>query len=149
MCTTRILDPPGPLQTERLPNGKRILIRPLMVRLEDGTTYTVPKGFVTDFSSVPAPARPIFPWSKVDVAGVVHDYLYWCRHADVTRRHVDAVWRELAGAGQHSLGAVRKWLGWSGLFVAGWWTHRKARQASPEQTTARGCPDGVAAGDGQ
>lgn len=148
MCATRILDPPGPLRIERLPNGKRRLLRQLVVGLEDGTTYTVPEGFVTDFSSVPALARPFIRWSKVDVAGVVHDYLYWCRHTDATRRHADAVWRELAGAGRHSLGTVNKWIGWCGLFVGGWWVHRKARQATPEQITARGCPEGVVAEDG-
>ena len=139
MSTTKILKDPGPLQTERLSNGKRVLLRPLKVKLEDGTIYTVPEGFVTDFSSVPALARPLICWSKVDIAGVVHDYLYWCRHADVTRRHADAVWRELAGAGTHSLSTPTKWLAWGGLFLGGWWSHRKARQASPEQTAARGC----------
>ena len=39
----------------------------------DDDPIVVPEGFVTDFSSDPI---GLLDWSKVDVAGVVHDYLY-------------------------------------------------------------------------
>ena len=67
-----VLTPPGPLQTERLPtNGNRVLLRDLLVRLEDGTDVAVPKGFETDFSSVPWFVRWTVDWMKIDIAGVV------------------------------------------------------------------------------
>ena len=69
MVATKVLDPPGSLQTERLSNGNRMLIRDLVVRLDDDTEITVPKGFVTDFSSVPGLARGFLHWSRVDIAG--------------------------------------------------------------------------------
>ena len=132
---------PGPLQTERLPNGDRKLLRNLVVKLDDGVTYTVPAGSITDFSSIPWLARPFIRWSRVDIAGVVHDYLYWCQQADISRRRADEVWRELAGAGQHSLDPIRTWLAWAGLVAGGWCTYSKARKATPTQRTERrGCP---------
>ena len=75
---TKVQSPPGPLQTERLPDGRRFLLRNLVVKLDDGTKITVPAGFETDFSSLPWRTRWAIHWTRVDVAGVVHDFLYWC-----------------------------------------------------------------------
>ena len=74
MAYTKMLDPPGPLQMERLPNGNRMLLRDLTVKLGDETEIIVPGGFQTDFSSIPRPARIFLHWSKVDIAAVVHDF---------------------------------------------------------------------------
>lgn len=129
MAKTKVRDPPGPLRTERLPNGRRKLIRNLVVRLEDGTTITVPHGFETDFSSIPAFARSFIDWSRVDIAGVVHDYLYWCPQAGIGRMRADGIWREIAGAGKHHANWLQQWLGWTGLLIGGWFAFRKARKA--------------------
>jgi len=38
----------------------------------------VPKGFVTDFASIPEPFRPVFSEkSAKSDAAIIHDYLYW------------------------------------------------------------------------
>ena len=102
---TTELREPGELQVERLPTGKRQLLRPLIVEIE-GKEFRVPTGFETDYSSWPALAAAavlatalafqflqpswawavaivvgvvgIFTprWSQIDVAGVVHDYAF-------------------------------------------------------------------------
>lgn len=47
-----------------------------------------PKGFVTDFASVPRPLWHILPkWGGYGVPSVIHDYLYWSQH--VSRRDAD------------------------------------------------------------
>lgn len=79
VSASRVLDPPGPLQVERLPDGRRKLLSPLHVDLCDQKhpfVVHVPKDFVTDFSSMPGIARVFIRWSRVDIAGVVHDCLY-------------------------------------------------------------------------
>lgn len=86
MADSRVKDPPGPLQTERLPGGNRKLLRRLVVQLDDDTILTVPKGFETDFSSIPRFARSFIDWSRVDIAGVVHDFLYWCPQEGISRK---------------------------------------------------------------
>ncbi len=52
-------------------------------------TYTVPKGFQTDFASIPKPLRWLFsPVGLHGKAAVLHDYL--CEYAtDLTRKEVD------------------------------------------------------------
>ena len=102
MSKTKVQTPPGPLQTERLSSGNRKLIRDLVVKLDGGPKITVPKGFEMDFSSIPWFARWFVDWAKVDIAGVVHDFLYWCpKHAQklgiTTRRRADDVWWEAGG----------------------------------------------------
>ena len=126
MVETKVKDRPGPLQTERLPNGNRMLIRDLEVGLGDGTEIKVPSGFETDFSSIPRCARSFIRWSRVDVAGVVHDFLYWCPRKDISRKRSDAIWREVAGAGEHHANWLQQWLGWTGLRLGGWRAHRNA-----------------------
>ena len=130
MTPTKVLSPPGPLQTERLPNGNRKLIRKLEVKLNDGNKITVPKHFETDFSSIPRLARSFFLWSKVDVAGVVHDFQYWCpEECKNSRKHADSIWCEVAGAGKHSANRFQRYLGWIGLRWFGWYAYRKAKKA--------------------
>ena len=129
MAKTKVQDPPGPLRTERLPNGNRNLIRNLLVELDDGTTIAVVNGFETDFSSIPRFARSFIDWSRVDIAGVVHDFLYWCPQKGISREQADTVWREMAGAGAHHANWFQRWLGWIGLRLGGWWAHRNARKA--------------------
>ena len=129
MVKTKVQDPPGPLRTERLSSGRRKLIRNLVVELEVGTTITVPDGFETDFSSIPRFARSFFDWTRVDIAGVVHDFLYWCPQEDIGRKGADAIWREIAGAGERHANWFQRWLGWTGLRVGGWRAFRNARKA--------------------
>ena len=106
-----------PLQTERLPSGRRKLTRALAVEV-DGRCITVPKGFETDYSSIPWLFRFVCRWSKVDIAGVVHDYLYNRAQGAVCRRCADRIWRQIAGSGTRRAKAYQKWPMWLALAVA-------------------------------
>ena len=53
------------------------LLAPLIYTASDGTTYTVPKGFTTNFASIPRIFWSIItPTGKWSNASVLHDFLY-------------------------------------------------------------------------
>ncbi|MCH9816714.1 MAG: DUF1353 domain-containing protein [Actinomycetia bacterium] len=106
----------GSLQTERLADGTRKLLRELIVRV-GADTIVVPEGFVTDYSSIPWFGRSLVRWSRVDIAGVVHDFLY--QSGQVSRERADEIWRITAMSGEHSANAVQAWLAWAALRVGG------------------------------
>jgi hypothetical protein len=59
----------------------------------DGTRmYTVPKGFVTDFASIPRFLWPLFNPNefKVIPPAILHDYLYYCPNG-ISRAEVDSI----------------------------------------------------------
>ncbi|HVS30109.1 MAG TPA: DUF1353 domain-containing protein [Thermoanaerobaculia bacterium] len=66
-----------------------MLVEPLKYRI--GTTVhviEVPKGFVTDFASVPPILSPVLPpTGRYLAAAIVHDFLYWDQTCD--RRDAD------------------------------------------------------------
>ena len=145
MSKTKVQTPPGPLQTERLSSGNRKLIRDLVVKLDGGPKITVPKGFETDFSSIPWFARWFIDWAKVDIAGVVHDFLYWCpKHAQklgiTTRMRADDVWWELAGAGAYCANRLQRGAGWCALRLCGWRALRKAHRIGGRTCTPQPSP---------
>lgn len=115
MTTSSIMS--GPLQTERRPDGNRRLLRALEVKVGD-SRIRVPASAVTDFSSIPWFARFLVRWSKVDVAGVVHDRLY-ATH-ETSRARADEFWRVIARSGAHSANAFQAWTCWLGLRAFGW-----------------------------
>ena len=81
-----------PLQVERgARRFGRKLTRPLVVKGLTGgykKRIAVPIGFSTDYSSIRS-LPPIVHWSKVDVAGAVHDYLY--KKQKMSRREDDYI----------------------------------------------------------
>ena len=59
-----------------------------------GLTIEVPKGFITDFASIPKVFWPIFPPAgQYAKAAVIHDYLY--RLTGCSRFLADAIFREV------------------------------------------------------
>lgn len=129
-----ILNPPGRLQIERLSSGRRQLLRELQYAV-DNTVVTVPVGFVTDYSSIPFGFRWIMRWNRVDVAGVVHDYLY--RNPIYPRLKADWIWFKVARGGR---GPARAWphqaaAGLIALVLFGWW----AKATGPACTTFNKC----------
>lgn len=59
-----------------------------------GQSGEVPRGFVTDFASIPGAARGMLePYGRHGRAAVVHDYLYWCN--EEPRENADLAFREL------------------------------------------------------
>lgn len=113
------------LQTERQNDGTRVLLRDLIVRVESDT-ITVPTGTVTDFSTIPWFGRLLVRWSRVDIAGVVHDYLYHTQ--DFTRSKADKIWRLCAFSGTHSANWFQAWVGWVALRIGGWVAWRACKK---------------------
>ena len=107
----------GPLRTKRLPTGERQLLFPFVLRVQN-RTINVPSGFVTDFSTIPFFARSLVDWSKVDVAGVVHDYLY--SRPCTNRLDDDRTWRRVARSGSHRANAAQAWLCYAAIVLFAW-----------------------------
>ena len=64
--------------------------------LNSGETITVPRGFQTDFASVPPIFRFVAPrWGKYGKAAILHDYCYW--EQQYKRRRADEIFREAMG----------------------------------------------------
>lgn len=124
--STRLVS--GPLQTERMSNGRRRLLRDLVVRVARDHII-VPAGTETDFSSIPWFGRTLVRWSKVDVAGVVHDWLYLTGEKD--RADADDIWRLVATAGDHRANAFQAWTAWLGLRIGGWYAWGQRRDGDP------------------
>ena len=119
---TRIVS--GLLQTERQRDGRRLLLRDLVVDVDE-QQITIPAGTLTDFSSIPWFGRILVRWSKVDIAGVVHDWLY--QTAFTSRARADKIWRLVAIAGEHHANAFQAWVGWLALRVGGWLAWNRLR----------------------
>jgi hypothetical protein len=118
------------LRVDRLDTGDRRLVRDLVIDLGVdvglGTEYrcftmsasgattivTVPEGFETDFSSIPALARPLYRFDSVDLAGCCHDLAY---RIGIPRDTADRVWRIVATSGDRHVGKTRGWMGWASL----------------------------------
>lgn len=53
-------------------------------------SITVPRGFITDFASIPRPLWWLFPkWGKYGNAAVIHDWLYW--NQNIPRKKADLI----------------------------------------------------------
>lgn len=130
LAPTRLIS--GPLQTERLPDGSRQLIRDLVLDIE-GESFTVPNGTTTDFSSIPWFGRVLVRWSKVDIAGVVHDWLY--QEGSVSRSRADDIWRLVAIAGDHRANFLQAWIAWFFLRLGGWYAWYRHRQSEQKSVT--------------
>ena len=141
-----VQDPPGPLRTERCPDGRRKLLRPLRVEL-DGRRIAVPRGFVTDYSSIPSFGRFVVRWSRVDVAGVVHDWLYARRR--LPRSEADDLWRLAARSGECRANRLQAWVCWKALRWFGGFAWRKHANSRLEAGKRCLCAGSAAAGVGR
>lgn len=100
------------LRTVEEPDGTRTLLKDLVyASVVAETVFRIPKGFNTDFASVPR--WPVMFWLFGDTArgpAVVHDFLY--RKGIGTRAMADAVFREaMAVAGVPAWRRIPMWLG--------------------------------------
>jgi hypothetical protein len=123
------------LRTVEEPDGTRTLLRDLVYdSVVAKTVYRVPKGFNTDFASVPR--LPVVFMLNGDTArapAVVHDFLY--RTGAAERTLADAVFREAMEA--TGVPAWRRNLMWLGVRAAGR-RHHVSTTAKPENVAAPG-----------
>ena len=121
------------------------LTKPLRAKLSNGDIIEVPKGFTTDFASVPRFFwRVLPPWGQYSKAAVVHDYLYANEKYSlpggytvmVTQKYADELFLELMAV--LGVSKAKRLAMYSGLrafgFVA-WNNHRKndANRQKPKE----------------
>ncbi len=82
----------SPLDVSATGDGKYwILNSPLKYEV-NGMNYEVPRGFVTDFASIPRVFWVAFPpCAKYTPAAVVHDYLYWIQSDECNQECADKI----------------------------------------------------------
>lgn len=112
-----------PLKVQRLADGRRKLVQQLSYELvykvngeRRSEIVDVPAGFQTDFSSDPI---GLLDWSKVDMAGVVHDFLYR-ESTGRSRWREDVIWFKIATAGKWGSSRLTAGLGFLGIRLFGW-----------------------------
>jgi len=85
----------SPLQLEYIDGRDWRVIRPLRYEVRPGQNVRVPRGFVTDFASVPRFLwRLLPPTGTYGKAAVVHDYLYRTPRSPYSRADADLVFLE-------------------------------------------------------
>lgn len=108
----------SPLEVERISNDSWRLLLPLVYdsALKKNTIY-VPKGFITDFASVPR-IPLVYTWvgNKGHRAAVIHDHLY--RRGKENRSVCDAIFREALAL--DDVGFAARWAMWLGVRSFGW-----------------------------
>ena len=108
------------------------LTEPLRYDLADtGIMVTVPRGFVTDFTSIPRPFWTLLPrWGKYGAPAVVHDFLYWDQRC--TREQADQIMKIAMGENQvgwFRRGLIHRGLRWGGALA---WRNNASRRRSGE-----------------
>ena len=121
----------GPLHTKRLDNGKRQITRDLTYRINDEgeekeVTVRACDAFTTEFSSVPCGLRWFVHWTRIDTAGVIHDYLY--RSTRFTRLKDDLIWFKVAIQGRPKALPWQAWGGLIGMRLIGWFFKSTGQQ---------------------
>lgn len=88
------------------------LLAPLIYEANSGVTYTVPAGFVTDFSSVPRiPVVFDLMGDRANYAGTLHDWAYSKDSTIPTRLMADGLIKEAALAQ-----GCPSWVAWALYF---------------------------------
>ena len=129
MPASTVLDP---LQVERCSDGKRRLLQnirayvgkcspPPPVEDMGEDLIEVPKGLITNYSSLPPGTRWVVHWSRVDVAGVVHDHLYSKGQSGFSRLQADLIWFRIARRGCRRANLIQAAAGYAALVLFGWW----------------------------
>lgn len=85
----------------------------------DYSTITIPKGFQTDYASVPRLFWVLVPpWGNYGRAAVVHDYLY--KNQDYTRKECDDIFRDAmvsSGVKKWRISIMYRAVRWFGIFA--------------------------------
>lgn len=108
-----------------------VLMDDLAYKANDGRSIVAPRGFITDFASVP---QFLWwwtaPWGRHGFAGIVHDWLYYIQ--DVSRADADALFREIMG--KLGVRPTKAWLMWVAVRGPGFF----AWQANSRRTERKG-----------
>lgn len=89
---------------------------------------TVPRGFVTDFATVPAFLRwYVNNWGMHGNAAVIHDWLYWEQTARSGYNREEADQILLDGMVVLGVGSLRRNLIFWAVRLFGWWAWRRNR----------------------
>jgi len=123
----------SPLIVTPMPDGRKWkLLRPFTYHV--GSRHSrhvikVPKGFLTDFASIPRTIEPLLaPWAKYNKAPIIHDFLYQTR--ELSRRKADRIFLEAMRIDlrTHKTGNAVARLEWAAVRLFGWlaW-HKKGR----------------------
>lgn len=108
-----------PLLVESVEGGKRReLQRDVLVSVR-GQTICAPCGFRTDYSSLPIGTRNIVDWRKVDVAGVIHDWIFETGCID-SLWEANLIWKDIAQSGEHKANWLQAQIAWTGLLAGSW-----------------------------
>ena len=125
--------------------GKRELLQDFTVKIGKGEkafNITVPAGFKTDYSSIPRGFRWTMLWTKVDIAGVVHDWLYArAKYISMTKLQTDRVWRDVARSGYPNANPLQAAAGWLGLAIGGLLVWRCYKRNPPTHLYPEGFDD--------
>ncbi|PKN19154.1 MAG: hypothetical protein CVU71_08895 [Deltaproteobacteria bacterium HGW-Deltaproteobacteria-6] len=122
--------PTSPTVQPFLNNRDWILVRNLEYSIgNSGVKISVPKGFVTDFASVPRILWPILsPYENYSRAAIVHDYLYWTQKC--TRKQADNIF--LMAMKESSVSKRKCYTVYQGVRKGGepaWNSNKKEREA--------------------
>jgi len=126
----------SPLQVEQIDKDDWKLLAPLrFYSAVLDREIIVPKGFVTDFASVPR--LPFIYWftgGLAQAAAVIHDWLYRTETAFLTRAQADAVLAEAMAASGYW--KIRSWFMWAGVRIGGYWSYetRSIHSTEPLQS---------------
>lgn len=116
------------------PNGRWVLLAPLVYTTKAGERIVVPVGFDTDFASVPR--LPFMFWffgDRAHAAAVIHDYLYRLR--DRSRAEADAIFLEAMEAS--GIGFFSRMAMYYGVRAGGSWTWADAKKGHDERSVER------------
>jgi len=122
----------GPLALHRFADPTYILLKKIVwtpnSKKSDLPEVVVPKGFVTDLTSIP----PIFysalrPDGEYTYAAIIHDYLYW--QQKTTREDADIIFREAMndfGINKYKVGLIYRAVRWGGM--GAWDGNRRSKE---------------------
>jgi hypothetical protein len=109
-----------------------VLQEPLICIDDLGRTWVVPKGFATDFASIPALGRAFIDKAHQNAyAAVLHDYLYETQ--PLKRRECDKLFEEALASPDCNTGPATRWLMYKAVRSGGWrsWQNVKNQLNSP------------------
>lgn len=96
-----------------------VLQEPLICSDDYGRTWIVPKGFATDFASIPALGRAFIDKAHQNAyAAVLHDYLYETQ--PLKRRECDKLFKEALASPDCNTGSATRWLMYKAVRSGGW-----------------------------